>query len=768
MAFSSKILEDTLDTVQHSLANVYEDRYPCSNRVRQGLEGILNQRYSGSQHEFTNKFITPTILLLKRLKEKGFPLMKEGKVIVHLLSPSTRLESGEMLYQVGHTTPGTLALKFTKYQGTSVVLQPSTIEEKELHLAFTQQYIEKMRNEATGVGDQLMRVLLVLTKNDHGDYAAEKKEVKSIMPDSFVDCSGNLCDTPVEETGMPKWCDASDLQHFPAVGNRSDQVMRRSQTGPETGRQPDKFSSGTTINNPAYPPMMQAVLDAPPTPATHHQSDELPSSATPESGSKSAGNPAYPTLIEAITDNPRTTETCIQSQENRQSPSSASANDLELECPPLTQAVKHDSAPPVLGNNLSNIPQEKLDPMQHILRSCKQLQIIHRQQSPDANLKKIIPLQEEAIQHLLLSCKHSNHQSEECLENKSNPTYPPIVQAVRDDPPTSATDHQSQEQTSSEIISNQTYPPLLEAVKDDPSPFEERSSNGCISNPAYPSLTQAVRNNSPTSATGHQSDKNSSNGSRSNPVYPSLTQAVRDDSPTSATGRQSDECSSNGSRSNTAYPPLMQAVRDDSPTSVTGHQSEESSSNGSRSNPAYPPLMQAVRDDSPTSVIGHQSEENSPQGSKSNIYPIYPPLTQAVKDDPLTSATSHHSEKNSSDGSRNNPAYPPVMQAVRDESLTSYRGQQSKESFSNGNRSNPSYPPLMQAVRDDSPTSAIGHQSEETFPNNPSVPTTGHQKEENICSSKVNNPSHLPKIETTAAATGRDFYMLPVDDLDLF
>ena len=64
------VVQDTLDTVQHSLANVYEDRYPYSNRVRQGLEGILNQRYSGSQHEFTNKFITPTILLLKRLKEK--------------------------------------------------------------------------------------------------------------------------------------------------------------------------------------------------------------------------------------------------------------------------------------------------------------------------------------------------------------------------------------------------------------------------------------------------------------------------------------------------------------------------------------------------------------------------------------------------------------------------------------------------------------------------------------------------------------------------
>ena len=63
-------MQDSLVTVQRALAVVYEDAYPCSNRVRQGLEGILNTKYGGSQHEFTINFITPTISLLKRLKEK--------------------------------------------------------------------------------------------------------------------------------------------------------------------------------------------------------------------------------------------------------------------------------------------------------------------------------------------------------------------------------------------------------------------------------------------------------------------------------------------------------------------------------------------------------------------------------------------------------------------------------------------------------------------------------------------------------------------------
>jgi len=63
-------LQDTIVTAQRALAVVYEDKYPFSNAVQQGLETILNQRYRGSGHDFTNKFIRPTILLLEKLKDK--------------------------------------------------------------------------------------------------------------------------------------------------------------------------------------------------------------------------------------------------------------------------------------------------------------------------------------------------------------------------------------------------------------------------------------------------------------------------------------------------------------------------------------------------------------------------------------------------------------------------------------------------------------------------------------------------------------------------
>lgn len=64
------VVQEILLTAQRALAVVYEDGYPCSNAVRQGLEGILYQRFGGSQHDFTNVFLRPTILLLERLKAK--------------------------------------------------------------------------------------------------------------------------------------------------------------------------------------------------------------------------------------------------------------------------------------------------------------------------------------------------------------------------------------------------------------------------------------------------------------------------------------------------------------------------------------------------------------------------------------------------------------------------------------------------------------------------------------------------------------------------
>ena len=63
-------VQDCLLKAQRALAVLYEDRYPCSNWVQQGLKEILYQRCNGSRREFNDDFLRPTIALLERLKEQ--------------------------------------------------------------------------------------------------------------------------------------------------------------------------------------------------------------------------------------------------------------------------------------------------------------------------------------------------------------------------------------------------------------------------------------------------------------------------------------------------------------------------------------------------------------------------------------------------------------------------------------------------------------------------------------------------------------------------
>ena len=67
-----------------------------------------------------------------------------------------------------------------------MVLQPSFIDEGEYHLAFTQQYLRNLRETAHGLGDQIMRILLVATMtghHNHMDMKIKKVEVKRIVPE---------------------------------------------------------------------------------------------------------------------------------------------------------------------------------------------------------------------------------------------------------------------------------------------------------------------------------------------------------------------------------------------------------------------------------------------------------------------------------------------------------------------------------------------------------------------------------------------------------
>lgn len=389
------------------------------------------------------------------------------------------------LSKVGHTTPGTLALKFAKYQGNSVVLQPSTIKEEEFHLAFTQQYIEKLRNEAPRMGDQLMRVLLTLTENGPGVFVTEKVEVRGVMDYSIGHGADSSCHPPVMETGMPKWSDASDSQHF-LLGNWSGQEITTA------GRQPVERSSRTSINNPAYPPLMQAVRDDPSTPVTGAQSEDHPSNGNnppypplvqavrdnvpapvtshqSEEISSSGNNPPYPTLMQGVRDEPPAPITGHQSEEH-----SSTGNNPPY--PPLVQAVRNDSPAPVLG-----------------------------------------------------------HHSEEHSSSGNNPPYPPVIQAVTDCPLTPFLGHQSEGHSASS--NNPPYPPIIQAVRDGPptaltAQQSEERSGGSVSNLPYPPLMQAVRDEQPTPATGDQSDEHSTSGNRCNPPMISS-----DDPTTTLTGR---------------------------------------------------------------------------------------------------------------------------------------------------------------------------------------------------------------------------------------
>lgn len=502
-------------------------------------------------------------------------------------------------------------------------LQPSTIKEIDFSSAFTQQYIENLRNEATRMGDQLMRVLLTSTENFQEVVVTEKTELKCIMPDSTGNCVSGSSRLLVMETVIPKSSDVSNMRRQRLTfGNWPDQAIRS-----ESGHQLDERFSGTSVNNLATPSLTQEVMDLPSTTFSGHRceklsfSERVDSAAYPpliqavrddqraavsghhsnkqcasEGGmipvypplvqavtgdhlgpvighhhneqlsSKSASNPAYPSFIQAVrsdqsttvpghqTENPSSSEgvanpdispfnLALRDSSPRQvakekcscgrksnapdsllkhafrddqlTPAAIGQNAVgqwssqrgsNLTCQPFMRAVRDNPAPPASANNATNVHQEQLEPLEHVLLSCKQLKIISRQHSWDTKgLKNSFQLQEEAIDHILLSCKRSEDRSGEHLPNevRSNPAYPSLMQAVRDDPPKSIPDHHQS---------------------------NEHVSSGTCSNPSYPPLMEAVRKDLPTRGTFYQSGKYSSSVNGSNLAYPSLDQAVRNDS----------------------------------------------------------------------------------------------------------------------------------------------------------------------------------------------------------------------------------------------
>ncbi|XP_015752398.1 PREDICTED: uncharacterized protein LOC107332191 [Acropora digitifera] len=144
----------------------YPNGYPRCETVKKGLKRLLCDRYRNDTKSFTDNFVHPTRCLLSKLQEQNFPLfLPNGDTNVHIVPPLDKLNIGEYFYQVGHTNPSLLVVKFAKYvnQGKSVKpLQPATVPNEDHDIAFTKEYFDKVRKEAGPLGDPLLRTIVVL------------------------------------------------------------------------------------------------------------------------------------------------------------------------------------------------------------------------------------------------------------------------------------------------------------------------------------------------------------------------------------------------------------------------------------------------------------------------------------------------------------------------------------------------------------------------------------------------------------------------------
>lgn len=171
-------LNDFICTTTGDFYRYYQCEYTKSHFVKEGLKRLLSDRYKNDFAFFTNHFVRPTLSLLKRLKDENFPLcLCNGKVVLHLVPPQNiRMTVGEFFYQVGHTNPGSLVVKFAKYENkgrTVNELQRATVREEDYDIAFTKEYFDRARSAAGTLGDVLMRTIIVA---NHPDWSTEKED----------------------------------------------------------------------------------------------------------------------------------------------------------------------------------------------------------------------------------------------------------------------------------------------------------------------------------------------------------------------------------------------------------------------------------------------------------------------------------------------------------------------------------------------------------------------------------------------------------------
>ena len=237
---------------------------------------------------------------------------------------------------------------------------------------------------------------------------------------------------------------------------------------------------------------------------------------------------------------------------------------------------------------------------------------------------------------------------------------------------------------------------------------EQSFSKSGSSNPSYPPLMQAVNGN-PSASSVTKNHTTCGDRSYSNPAYPPVSDAVQN-SPTAfgGPGNQITKHLATDNKENPPYPPTIQAVKPNTIFSGSDYQLENPPRTSGESKPAYPDLLHAVRNDTirneTASSESCRSAEHSLTGD--TISPAYPPIRKAVNDEPLPSTSGY----NSPNGPGSNPPYPALMTAVQDNIPSSHTASESEECCAISNSSNQPYPPLIQAVQSFPPAPSTDQQ----------------------------------------------------------
>ncbi|XP_035695712.1 uncharacterized protein LOC118429339 [Branchiostoma floridae] len=188
-------------------------------KTEKGLRQILQTEYNDNIENFRQRFVQPTLQLLTTLQNQGIPVSTPKYQLVHLVSPDITYEAGDMFFQVGQSKPGTLSLKFTKYDNVRNVirLQNSHVPEKDYRTAFTDQYLQDLRTLASNtgnIGDVLMRTCIVITK----DGAVARVGTSSIMEETNMNVIGNM--TPEQKSAIAEKLDKEPVLR--TSGDRDD------------------------------------------------------------------------------------------------------------------------------------------------------------------------------------------------------------------------------------------------------------------------------------------------------------------------------------------------------------------------------------------------------------------------------------------------------------------------------------------------------------------------------------------------------------------